>query len=37
MRATLGDPVKMQQWKVAGLPSDAVSIENGIIIEKASR
>ncbi|OMJ85153.1 hypothetical protein SteCoe_13621 [Stentor coeruleus] len=37
MRATLGDPVQMQQWKVAGLPSDAVSIENGIIIEKARR
>ena len=37
MRATLGEPVKIQQWKVAGLPSDSVSIENGIIIEKARR
>ena len=32
MRATLGEPVSLQQWKVAGLPSDSVSIENGIII-----
>ena len=37
MRGTLGDAVKIQQWKVAGLPSDSVSIENGIIIEKARR
>ena len=37
MRGTLGEPVKIQQWKVAGLPSDSVSIENGIIIEKARR
>ena len=37
MRATLGEAVKIQQWKVAGLPSDSVSIENGIIIEKARR
>lgn len=37
MRDVLGDQVLIQQWKVAGLPSDAVSVENGIIIEKARR
>jgi dynein heavy chain len=37
MRDTLGDAVKLQLWKVAGLPSDAVSIENGIIIDNARR
>lgn len=33
----LGDPVSLQIWNVAGLPSDPVSTENGIIIEKARR
>ena len=37
MRGTLGNPVLMQTWKVASLPSDAVSIENGIIIDKSRR
>jgi len=28
----LGNDVKLRQWNVAGLPSDALSIENGIIM-----
>ena len=29
---TLGDPVKIRDWNIAGLPTDSFSIENGIII-----
>ena len=32
MRDVLGDDVKIRQWAVAGLPSDNLSIENGIIM-----
>eukprot|EP01012_Entosiphon_sulcatum_P030911 TRINITY_DN3847_c0_g1_i1.p1 TRINITY_DN3847_c0_g1~~TRINITY_DN3847_c0_g1_i1.p1 ORF type:complete len:4187 (-),score=787.17 TRINITY_DN3847_c0_g1_i1:47-10915(-) len=35
--ATSGDAEEMQQWMIQGLPSDNVSIENGIILSKASR
>ena len=34
---TLGDPVQIRAWNIAGLPTDAVSIENGIIMAKARR
>ncbi len=34
---TLQDPVKVRAWTIAGLPSDSVSIENGIIVSKARR
>ena len=29
---TLGDPVKIRAWNIAGLPTDSFSTENGIII-----
>ena len=29
---TLGDPVKIRDWNITGLPTDNFSIENGIII-----
>lgn len=28
---TVGDPLVIQKWGVAGLPSDKVSIKNGIL------
>ncbi|KAK3247674.1 hypothetical protein CYMTET_42830 [Cymbomonas tetramitiformis] len=34
---TLADPVKIRSWQIAGLPSDQVSTENGIIVSKARR
>jgi len=37
MRSVLGEPVKIQQWIVANLPNDALSIENGIIIDRSRR
>jgi len=33
----LGEPVKVRSWTLAGLPNDAFSIENGIIVDKARR
>lgn len=33
----LGEPVRIRQWNLEGLPSDEFSIENGIIIVKARR
>lgn len=33
----LGEPVKVRAWTIAGLPNDAFSIENGIIVDKARR
>jgi dynein heavy chain len=37
MKSVLGEPVKIQQWVVAALPNDALSIENGIIIDRSRR
>ncbi|XP_074514231.1 dynein axonemal heavy chain 7 isoform X2 [Sebastes fasciatus] len=34
---SLGDPVKIRGWTIAGLPSDSFSIDNGIIISNARR
>jgi len=33
----LGDPVKIRDWSINGLPSDAFSIDNGIIVTNARR
>ena len=30
--ATLGDPVQIRAWNIAGLPTDSFSVDNGIII-----
>jgi dynein heavy chain len=35
--STLADPVRIRAWNIAGLPTDSVSIENGIIVAKARR
>ncbi|CAB1328328.1 unnamed protein product, partial [Coregonus sp. 'balchen'] len=34
---SLGEPVKIRSWTIAGLPSDSFSIDNGIIISNARR
>ena len=35
LSATLGDPVKIREWNIAGLPTDSFSVDNGIIIRWA--
>ena len=35
--ATLGEPVRIRAWQIAGLPVDAFSIDNGIIVSNARR
>ncbi|GBF98747.1 dynein heavy chain axonemal [Raphidocelis subcapitata] len=37
LSSTLADPVKVRTWAIAGLPTDAVSVENAIVISKARR
>jgi len=32
LRDILGDPVLIRSWNIAGLPVDAFSIDNGIIV-----
>ncbi|XP_052628381.1 dynein axonemal heavy chain 3 [Harpia harpyja] len=34
---TLGDPVKIRAWQIAGLPVDSFSIDNGIIVTNSRR
>lgn len=34
---TMGDPVVLRNWGIAGLPSDNVSSENGILTMQAER
>jgi len=33
----MGDPVEIRNWGIAGLPSDSVSVENGILTTMAER
>ena len=33
----LGDPIKIREWTISGLPSDPFSIDNGIIVSNARR
>ena len=35
--STLGEPVKIRDWTIDGLPNDAFSVDNGIMISKARR
>ncbi|XP_054237169.1 dynein axonemal heavy chain 7 [Indicator indicator] len=37
LTSTLGEPVEIRAWNIAGLPSDTFSIDNGIIISNARR
>jgi dynein heavy chain, axonemal len=34
---TLGDPVKIRNWQLAGLPKDTLSVQNGIIVQYTQR
>ncbi|MGH0136030.1 UNVERIFIED_CONTAM: hypothetical protein FKN15_058794 [Acipenser sinensis] len=34
---TLGDPIKIRAWNIAGLPTDAFSIDNGVIVGNSRR
>ena len=34
---TLGDPVLIREWQNQGLPTDAVSVNNGILVDKCRR
>ncbi|CAH8646661.1 unnamed protein product [Heterobilharzia americana] len=34
---TLGDPVKIRSWNIAGLPVDSFSTDNGIIVTNSDR
>ncbi|XP_052264555.1 dynein axonemal heavy chain 3-like isoform X1 [Dreissena polymorpha] len=37
MNVTLGEPVKIRAWNIAGLPVDNFSIDNGIIVYNSRR
>lgn len=34
---TLGDPVQIREWQLQGLPTDPVSVNNGILVAKCKR
>lgn len=34
---TLGDPVQIREWQNEGLPTDLVSVNNGILVDKSRR
>ncbi|KAL3853467.1 hypothetical protein ACJMK2_017003 [Sinanodonta woodiana] len=34
---TLGEPIKIQAWNIAGLPRDSFSIDNGVIVANSRR
>ena len=34
---TLGEPVKIRAWQIAGLPVDTFSVDNGIIVSNSRR
>ncbi|XP_067685210.1 dynein axonemal heavy chain 3-like [Haliotis asinina] len=37
LSSTLGDPVKIRDWQIAGLPVDNYSVDNAIIVTSANR
>ena len=37
MNTTLGEPVKIRAWNIAGLPVDSFSVDNGIIVSNSRR
>ena len=37
LSSTLGEPIKIQQWNINGLPKDAFSIDNAVIVFNSKR
>ena len=37
LNSTLGEPIKIRTWQIAGLPVDNFSIDNGIIVSNSRR
>lgn len=37
LNSALGNPVKVREWLIAGLPNDSFSIDNGIIVANSVR
>ena len=37
LAGTLGDPVLIREWQNQGLPTDSVSVNNGILVDKCRR
>lgn len=37
LAATLGNPVEIRQWNINGLPTDATSIDSGILVKRGGR
>ena len=37
LNLTLGEPVAIRAWNIAGLPIDTFSVDNGIIVDKSRR
>jgi dynein heavy chain len=37
LASTLGDPVLIREWQNQGLPTDSVSVNNGILVDKCRR
>ena len=37
LNASLGKPVKIRDWNIAGLPVDSFSVDNGIIVTNSRR
>ena len=37
MAEVLGDPVKIREWNINGLPADSFSVDNGIVVLNARR
>uniref|UniRef100_A0A8C4TYN4 Dynein axonemal heavy chain 1 n=1 Tax=Falco tinnunculus TaxID=100819 RepID=A0A8C4TYN4_FALTI len=35
--STLGDPMEIRSWQIAGLPNDTLSVENGVITQFSQR
>jgi len=37
LEAAAGDPMQIRDWRIAGLPSDSLSTENGVLVTQSSR